>query len=320
MSRFKEIIGLLLIPVEYSLDFVRALMWSKASPLSPQDKKLHYEIVLLAHTVEKGLSMPEPRAGFGQEKITKLLGYLGSYEDHFQRFAVEKAYGCLAEYLEWHAEIGYPLGDFGTGIQSFVDTCKEKGLKRKGGSKSIRNSSVEAQESLEFALLNRFSCRSYQDRIVTPELIDRIAQMVARTPSQCNRQSSRVHYFSDPEKIDNLLRLQGGAEGFRETVRNLFIVTSEITAWSGLKARSQAYVDGALTSMQLLNACQSLGLGACPLNMAVTNSRELKICNVGGIPKGERIIMMISFGHPKPTDLKVARSERLSSDEVMICH
>jgi len=72
--------------------------------------------------------------------------------------------------------------------------------------------------------------------------------------------------------------------------------------------------------MLVLNACQSLGLGVCPLNPAVTNMTELKICMTGKIPKGERLIMMIAFGLLGPTGLVIARSERMDVHDLLINH
>ena len=316
----RTIANLLATPVEYFFDTVRAFKWSKASPLSPKNKQLHYDILLLAHTVEKGLSVANPRKKFGIEKITSLLNFLEQYDAKWGVFPLEKSYGCLLAYVLFHEKENFDLGDLGSQISVFLERCSSLGITPKGGLKKISNNENLACIEQEGALNSRFSCRRYEPRGVPPELIERIASIAARTPSQCNRQSSRVHYYSKREDIDKLLRLQGGAEGFRESVYNLFVISSEMSAWSGVKARSQAYVDGALTSMQVLNACQSLGLGACPLNLAVTNRREKKICVAGGITQGERLIMMIAFGFPEKVDLSVARSERLPANQVLVTH
>lgn len=316
----KALLNLLATPVEYIFDTFRAFRWSKASPLCPDNKRLHYDILLLAHTVEKGLSVSNPRKNFGVEKIRKLLKLLADYDDRWDKFPLEKSYGCLLSYINWHNKINHDLGSFGYEIQVFIERCYLLGIEPKGGIKEISNELISPCESLERALLNRFSCRRYTPEVVAPQIIDRIANVALRTPSQCNRQSSRVHYFSDKKVIDSLLKLQGGAEGFKESVFNLFVVTSEMSAWSGVKARSQAYVDGSLTAMQVLNACQALGLGACPLNLAVTNSRELRICEAGNISKGDRLIMMIAFGYPEKVNLVVARSERMLPESILIRH
>ncbi len=316
----KDLLNVLIIPYEYAFDFFRALKWSKASPLCPRGKQLHYDILLLAHTVEKGLSISSPRPKFGREKINRLLDYLDDYNPEWGVFALEKSYGCLRAYIDWHRDRQISLEDLGNRIELFLIRCEGLKISPKGGVKKINNSSVEFNAGAEVFLKSRFSCRRFLPGIVEKPILDRIAEIAQRTPSQCNRQSGRIHYYSNPEDIDKLLRLQGGAEGFRESVQNLFVISSEISAWSGFKARSQAYVDGSLLAMQVLNACQALGLGACPLNLAVSNRRELDICRAGRISKGERLIVMIAFGFPEPVDLVVARSERMSVESLLVKH
>lgn len=318
--RLKELANILITPVEYSIDFLRLFRWSKASPLCPKNKQLYYDILLLAHTVEKGLSVSTPRPKFGKEKIPKLLDHLNSYDEKWNVFPLEKSYGCLLAYINWHKERQIELGEFGERIHDFLNRCRDLSITPKGGVKIISNDSIIENTVAEKFLNSRFSCRRFSPELIDPAKLDRIISIALRTPSQCNRQSGRIHYFSNKTDIENLLKLQAGANEFFQSVPNLFVITSEISAWSGFKARSQAYVDGSLLAMQVLNACQALGLGTCPLNLAVTNFKEIKICKTGNIPKSERLIMMIAFGHPLPGELTVARSERISSSDLLIRH
>ena len=317
---YKEIGTLALTPFEYMRDFARMIKWSKASPFCPEAIKLKYEILLLAHTVEKGLSSFKPRPKFGFSKISALLGWLSSYKSDWDRFPLEKSYGCLLAYVKWHDEIGVEIGPIRKEIENFFDRCQVLGVVPKGGVKVLDVSNLAPNPVAQQFLLSRFSSRRYADVIIPSELIDGIVAIARRAPSQCNRQSVRLHYYARPEQIDALLKLQGGAEEFRASVKNLFVVTSEISGWSGYKARSQAYVDGALVAMQVLNACQALGFAACPLNLAISNRREGEICLVGNISQGERLILMIAFGYPLPGDVVAARSERISEEVLLSRH
>jgi nitroreductase len=231
--------------------------------------------------------------------------------------------GCLKEYLIWHQQHGYDLGEFGESIRGFVDRSTIRGVVADGGTKSVSIGDVRQAPkwtSADDFLTSRYSCRRYLEEVVPFALVVDMAKVAQSAPSQCNRQSSKLHYYSDPEVISELLRLQGGSEGFRNTVRNLFIVSSELTAWSGFRARNQAYVDGSLVAMQLLLACHSKGLGCCALNLAITNSQEARIRKAGGINDGERLIMMISFGYPLSDSLTVAKSPRASVDTLLCMH
>jgi len=314
----RELANLGFIFIEYIFDFFRAIKWSKSSPLCPKEKKYYYEIILLAHTVEKGLSVTNPRMKFGKEKISKLLDFLDNYDFNWDLFPVEKSYGCLNEYIKLHEKNNIDLENIGTRIKSFLNKCEKNNLSLKGGTKII----VPDLKNYTFeeGLLSRYSSRQYEPKIVREETLNRIIDIALRTPSQCNRQSGRIHYYSNKNQIDKLLRLQGGAEGFREDVHNLFIITSDMSAWSGFKARSQSYVDGSLLCMQVLNACFSLKISACPLNLAISNKKELEICKVGNIPTNERLIMMISFGYSVEKEFLVAMSHRAEPINLLTSH
>lgn len=314
----RELANLGFILIEYIFDFFRAIKWSKSSPLCPKEKKYYYEIILLAHTVEKGLSITNPRMKFGKEKISKLLDFLDGYDFNWDLFPIEKSYGCLNEYIKLHEKNNVDLENLGLRIKSFLNKCKKNNLSTKGGTKIIIPDLKNY--TFEEGLLSRYSSRQYEPKIVMEETLNKIINIALRTPSQCNRQSGRIHYYSNKAQIDKLLKLQGGAEGFREDVYNLFIITSDMSAWSGFKARSQAYVDGSLLSMQVLDACFSLNISSCPLNLAISNKRELQICKEGNIPTNERLIMMISFGYASNKDFLVAMSHRINSNKLLTSH
>jgi nitroreductase len=114
--------------------------------------------------------------------------------------------------------------------------------------------------------------------------------------------------------------LQGGASGFVDGVYNLFVITSEVTAWGGYGQRNQGYVDCGLFAQQLLLASYANGVGMCPLNLAVDNAKEKKIKQAAKIHPRERLAMMISFGYPGQLDLKAARSARLPLRSVLKMH
>ena len=162
----KDLLNVLIIPYEYSFDFFRALKWSKASPLCPRSKQLHYDILLLAHTVEKGLSISSPRPKFGREKINRLLDYLDNYKPEWGVFALEKSYGCLLAYVNWHKDRQINLEDFGNRIDLFLTRCEGLKISPKGGVKNINNSSVEFNAGAEYFLKSRFSCRRFLPGLV----------------------------------------------------------------------------------------------------------------------------------------------------------
>jgi nitroreductase len=311
------------LPIEFLIDTLLSFRYSKASPLAPKDKATFYDIILLAHTVEKGLSQPSPRPGFGKPKIRRLLNLLnGSSWNGLAYFAAAKAYGALLEYSSWNDRNGYDIEDIRSLLNSFFLRCKNEGLCPNGGTKTLDLHSATHPITAKDLLSQRFSGRIYSSRVVDDDMLHSIFLLAQRAPSQCNRQSVRVHCFRGRDSVLPLLKLQRGAAGFDEYTPNLFIITSEIVAWSGSNARYQPFIDGGLFSMQLLLSCSALGLVSCPLNLAISNLREFRIKRLAGIPQHERLIMMMSFGYPASdhTDLIAACSARLPLNEILRIH
>ena len=62
------------------------------------------ELRIEAHTIEKGLSLPNVRKGFGREKIKKILGLLDQYiakeQYTYDKDAFLSALGMVCRYVE----------------------------------------------------------------------------------------------------------------------------------------------------------------------------------------------------------------------------
>ncbi|QQS55447.1 MAG: nitroreductase family protein [Candidatus Competibacteraceae bacterium] len=302
-----------------------AIRFNTYSPFEEKDRKLFYQIIILSHAIEKGLSFPNLRPLFGREKIELIMRMIQEFNKSFSLFPLEMSSGALQNYVEVHRAMGV-IDPFLETVDKFArDKIIFDKIEPKGGIKKISfypdpENKFSNKMNLQF-LESRFSCRVYESGVISEETIDNVVTIAQQTPSQCNRQSVRLHCFQEKSKIEELLLLQGGAAGFYEGVYNLFIVTSEATAWGGFGQRNQGYVDGGLFSMGLLLACHAHNIGTCALNLAVGNSHENKIKKIANIHPRERLIMMIAFGYyPVEGRLKAAMSPRLSVQQVLRKH
>lgn len=295
------------------------LRFNAYSPLADKSQRAFYKIIIEAHTIEKGLSLPNPKLLFGRDKVRFVMGALSRYELQHSPLPAHMALGALQAYADFHAQAGAkdPLLD---DIHSFLQGWEARLPKPwKGGTREVHFNGQEPND-LQQLMASRSSIRALSSAPLPPQRICEAIEMAQLAPSQCNRQASRVHAYQDPAQIRELLALQGGSRGFAQTVGNLFVVSSEICAWGGPGQRNQAYVDGALFAMCLMFACRSMGWGACPLNLAIQHSTEAAIRRVGGIPAGERLIMMIAFGEPLAPQTRVAFSPRRPVAEIATLH
>ncbi|TFY87685.1 hypothetical protein DYL59_18010 [Pseudomonas kairouanensis] len=310
---------LMLFVSEFFGDMLRFIRHNGYSPLEGRNKKLFYKILIETHTVEKGLSLKEPKPLFGKGKINAIIQMLNDYDRSYSALPVEMALGAFQGYLDLHRTLGIS-DEFVFYLDAYVEHLKRDGTASTGGIKRAATWLGEGGLDAKAFLQSRSSCRMFQPGKIDSPLLTSLVELAQSSPSQCNRQSSRVHVYQDRAVIAQLLALQGGSRGFAQSVDNLFVVTSEVTAWGGAGQRNQLYVDGALFSMGLLLACHANGLGACPLNLAVLNSVEKKIRTVGAIPASERLIMMIAVGLPVESHFRAARSPRRLTTEVLQLH
>lgn len=304
---------------EYAQDLWLWLRHNGYSPLVDRRKRLFYKIIIETHTIEKGLSLPDRRALFGRSKIRFVMSALDAYEPSFSALPAQMALGALDAYLCFHRDQGIvdPLLDE---VEAFLARWREGlSLSPVGGIKRFQFES-SSYEDAELFLQSRSSLRMFDGNALPLGEVQDLIRLAQSAPSQCNRQSTQVHLYQDRATIDALLALQGGSRGFSQHVGNLFVVTSEISAWGGPGQRNQPYVDGALFAMCLLLACHSRRIATCPLNLAITNAIERKIKIAGGIPSGERLVMMIAFGKTCREPLRAAMSPRRELNEVLKVH
>ncbi len=295
------------------------LRFNAYSPFVDARKRAFYKLIIEAHTIEKGLSLPSPKPLFGRDKVRFVMNALSRYDIGHSPVPAHMSLGALEAYVNFHAKAGTadPLLDE---IAGYLKQWENR-LPRpwKGGTRDVDFDGQPAGD-LQQLIASRASVRALRSEPLEPERILQAIALAQQAPSQCNRQATRVHTYQDRARIQELLALQGGSRGFADTVGNLFVVSSEICAWGGPGQRNQAYVDGALFAMCLLLACRSMGWGACPLNLAIDHRTESAIRRVGGIPAGERLILMIAFGEPIAPHTRVAFSPRRPAAEIATLH
>lgn len=259
------------------------------------------KITFHAHQIEKGLSHKNFRFGFGERPLTELSQLLSKYiKEGFSKEnkAYINALSCLKAYAEKHEELGHQLPDYYTNnfkfIKNEIMNCESKigGYEVVNISQKAKNSSKNYKELFE----NRFAIREYSN---IPIDIDKIKEVIAismKTPSVCNRQSSRIRVITDEKLIGQALKIQGGFNGY-SLPPCLLLITTDTNAFIEAKERNQIYIDGGLFSMSILNGLEYVGLAACPLHTMFSIKDELNTRKVLNVPENENLIMYIAVGN-----------------------
>jgi nitroreductase len=304
------------------LCFVDYLKFKK-SFANDKDKKdaasLKSWILQDKHRIEKGLSLPSPRRGFGLNVLLRLhknlQDYLAIHEKDYVYYIGVGAYRAYAEYHSVHYEelsleithlIDVYSGDFSDEQTSVV------------GLKSISKSTIDSSTLSDF-YESRASCRKFKkDTRIAEDKLYEAVRIAKHTPSVCNRQPWRVHFFSEG-KVKEILSLQNGNVGFGDEVPYIAVVTCDLKAFYAPSERNQAFVDGGLFSMSFLLALHSLDIKACSLNWCDTFGVRRKFSKLGVVDNSEVVIMIIAFGYAED-DATCAKSPRLNTTNFLKFH
>lgn len=272
------------------------------------------------HIIEKGLSLASPRLGFGRGVIQKTTFQLDKYvKYHGVDTLVFQVINTLDAYVTFNKLNLEDVSYLEVYLKEFrTINLVDNNLSEEGGVIEISRNDVLAKSSGNFSELsaNRFSIRVFDEKPVEINLIKEAANIARKTPSVCNRQSTRIFIFGDEKKKSELLTLQNGNRGFGHTASHIAVITSDLHCFTGIGERNQAYVDGGLMAMSFVYALQSLGVGSCFLNWSVTVNMDKKIKKVTGIPNSHVIVTLIAIGNI-PDELKVAASPRLPLEEIV---
>ncbi|RHW39555.1 nitroreductase [Lysinibacillus yapensis] len=303
----------------YFYDFSRYIRYS--SGLNDKSQlKLEAKITKTYHVLEKGIGMVNPRKGFGKDKAEQLIDLLQRYKNSgypMDRSQIKSAIIVLNEYFIFNGDVEerrlkYLKEKSRSLIENFSDSAFNGGVIPLKKEEILKDSKGDFQ-ALAFS---RYSIRNFSSKEVDLINIKEAIKIAQKTPSVCNRQSSRTYVIKSKETINKVLSLQNGNRGFGHLINTVIIVTSDLNAFAEANERNQSFIDGGMYSMSLLYAIHYVGLGSCPLNWSVVKGEDKELRRVTGIKESENIIMIIGVGH-LPDQFKVGVSERKTIEEVI---
>ena len=301
----------------YYYDMKRYLKYTTTHAAPQTFQQLEARIQAHAHVIEKGLALRNPRLGFGKEIISALLELLFCYKD--KDYSIENqsyysAVNALNDYVTFHENNYYDVAYLRDKLFSLNIITKNE----------ITSYLIFSRDDIlrysksEFDIFSsyRFSIRDFSEIHVDNKFIKEAIKIAQKSPSVCNRQSSRVYIVGDKKIISKMLNIQNGSRGFGHLAAKFLIVTSEQMAFDGVQERNQGFIDGGIFSMSLIYALHYMGLGTCALNWAVEKERDKEFRKVIPIKESENIILLIAVGH-LPERFKVTHSLRKDTSDII---
>lgn len=274
-------------------------------------EKMQYTLLRENHVIEKGMSMRNPRKGFGQQKVSELLKrlqkYYALYGDKDLDF-LKYPLATIKKYIEYTEANGVKIESIKNEYKNIASHFDASEIRSHAGIQEVTKEFIFSTCNSNFkSLLNsRHSIRYFSDKPVDRKIIVEALELAQRTPSACNRQGWKTHVFQGDKSVE-LMKWQGGCHGFEEELKNSILVTANLKAFLSYEVH-QAYVDGGLYAMNLINAIHSLGLGCIPLSCGF-EYEKLQGLSAFGIPENEVPIVIVAFGN-LPDKFKVAVSTR----------
>lgn len=263
------------------------------------------ELRLLAHTIEKALSLPDCRPDFGKEKVKRMLYLYNQYailpskqDDQILQLAAS----TIKSYINFRQEHQIDVSFIPTSI-----TNEQVSNRIKAGIQII----YRENQTTNFAEIahSRHSLRYYSPREIERGDLLKAMAIAQTAPCACNRQATHVFACLDKEKITEILKLHGGIRGFgRPTV--IFAITGDLCLYQNEYERNLVFVDGGIFCMNLLYALDSCGIATCPAIWGSSPSDDIQLKKLLSIPDSHKIVILIIGGYFPETKYKVACSPK----------
>ncbi len=278
---------LFLLPLRRSKNFrYDSARFEKFSPHSRETKTgALAAITMTYHVVEKGLTMPNSRLGFGREMILELVNDLKNFSKKFGNDEAQfrAAVAVVAEYKKLHDDAGFELDpERSRAISELLELVPEPPSQQIEMTREKYWAELDAP--FEKFSASRHSVRNFAGTI-SIEQIRAAVELANNAPSACNMQYMKVHCVSDHEKIQKCLARQNGNRGFGHLADKLLILTADLRAvWN--YERNDLFTNAGIYLMNLCYALHKNRVAHCLLNWSVSPKNDKLLRQIFAPPSG----------------------------------
>lgn len=263
--------------------------------------KLGYNMLLIVHSLEKGMSNSYPRY-FGFEKVKKLIEMVQLYEtlSNEKDYPYTMAINVLRGYCEFYETNKWIDREEYKLVNEFLKQYKNIEKLNVGSFELYKKNFIDsAMIDYNSFLSSRHSVRTFDNKKINNEDIDKAINMAIKSPSACNRQMCKIYFIKDKEKASEVIKIGQGFGGFDLNNINIFVITFDVNANYFIGERNQGWFNAGLFSMNFVNALHSLGIGSCFIQFGNSTKQEEYLKKKLNIPNQERIAVIISAGYYK---------------------
>lgn len=297
----------------YSNDLKYFIHNSKVGNWNQSQDSWRASLAALYHVIEKGLSMPNRRLGFGRDRLIILIEKCDNY---YKQFGMDSqlayAVAIVKEYDELHKSENYRLdGQLQSKIDLLLQSFPNIQAAKQASYTKEKYFSKTAASFDEFSR-SRHSMRHFRGAIPI-ETIERAVDLAKNAPSACNKQPVRVYAVSDIASVNKVLDMQQGNRGFGQNIDKVLIVTTQFSGCTRYSERYMPFLDAGIFSMNLLYSLHYYHVGAIPLVWLNSKKRDTELRKLVGIPSDEIPAIIIGTGDVSD-EIVCAISPRLETD------
>lgn len=275
-----------------------------------EEKRLATQIRLLAHAIEKGISLADPKPGFGKQKILELIELYEKYSLNNNPEDVqikEVVYATVTAYIEFQQQYGIDM--------SFIPPKYQQPIKCDIHVGASHNKLLKGNSFADIAHA-RHSARSFSREKIGEEVIKDVVTLAQTAPSACNRQATRIYACTNDSKIAQIMKMHGGLNGF-EKPAVVFVVTGDLSLYQNEFERNTVYIDGGIFVMNLLYSLNAFGILSCPIIWGSEPDMDGKLEKLMDIPHSQKIISLVVAGYPKGEEYKATLSSKREVERIL---
>ena len=144
------------------------------------------------------------------------------------------------------------------------------------------------------AIFTRTSVRSYEERTVEPEKIEKILKAAMAAPSAMNQRPWEFYVVTNKEALQKLSEVSP----YAKTTAKAPVVIVVCGRKDGLTVPELVDVDLSLATENILLEIEEQGLGGVMLGIAPFTNRMEKAAEALSLPKNLSVFTIIPFGYP----------------------
>lgn len=255
--------------------------------------KIVWRLLLLSHSLEKGLSMSNGRKDFGYEKALELSKYFLLYEKKINdllRYEYIEAMSIMRRYIHYRLENDLSINN--------LHYREDLPMFPAGYEKINKDNLQYNAKSFQELCDKRHSVREFSNECIKKYEIENVIKLVSLAPTACNRQMIKIYCSMEKEVNKKLSVLIPGNKGYEnENCIYLFIVADQ-SAFDDFEI-NQWFLNGGIVLAFMQLGFTAYGIGSCIYQWIKDLNTDMKAKKVLSIPENEIILSVMAIGNYK---------------------